>query len=159
MPPQPQPSIKDLVGKTVADAQRLAKAQAALLQTEISATGNKLGIGGAMGAATAIIAMFATLFLLLTLAFVLVAVGLPVWAGMLIVAVLLLIAGTITALIAKKNFEEAKGPEIAIAEFEKTKAALSGKPAPVPADVPEMSTAMQDAVETFTSDAAKPLGQ
>ncbi|MCX6433105.1 MAG: hypothetical protein NTX29_10060, partial [Actinobacteria bacterium] len=30
MPPQPEPSIKDLVSKTVADAQRLAKAQAAL---------------------------------------------------------------------------------------------------------------------------------
>ncbi len=131
MPPQPQhqPSIKDLVTKTVADAQRLAKAQAALLQTEISATGGKVGKGAGLGIATAGIAIFAILFLLLTLAFVLVALGLPIWAGMLIVGILLIIAGTITGLLAKKSIEEAKPPNLAIAEFEKTKAALSGKPA------------------------------
>jgi hypothetical protein len=136
MPPQPEPSIKDLVTKTVADAQRLAKAQTALLKTEVSATGNKIGIGGALGVATAFIAGFATLFLLLTLAFVIVALGLPIWAGLLIVAVLLIITGTITGLIAKKNFEEAKAPVIAMAEFEKTKAALSGTPVDI--DVPEI---------------------
>jgi hypothetical protein len=131
MPPQPQPSIKALVAKTVADAQRLAKAQAALLQTEMSATGNRIGKGGALGIATGIMAFFATMFLLLTLAFVLVALGLPIWAGLLIVAVLLIIVGAITGLLAKKEFEEAKPPNLAIAEFEKTKAALSGKPEPV----------------------------
>jgi hypothetical protein len=157
MPPQPQPSLKELVTKTVADAQRLAKAQMALLQSEVSATGGKVGAGGALGAATALIAFFATLFLLLTLAFVLVALGLPVWAGMLIVAVLLIIIGTITGLLAKKNFDEAKPPAIAIAEFEKTKAALTGKP--LPGEEP-LSEAMQDAVDTFSrDDAAKPLGQ
>ena len=156
MPPQPQPSIKDLVTKTVSDAQRLAKAQAALLQTEMAATGNKLGKGGAFGVITGIMAFFATMFLLLTLAFVLVALGLPVWAGMLIVAVLLIIIGAITGFLAKKNFEEAKPPEIAKAEFEKTKAALSGKT--TPAD--DMSPAMRDAVETFTrTDAPAPLGE
>jgi len=128
MPPLPQPSIKDLVNKTVADAQRLAKAQAALFKTEMSESGTKVGIGGALGIATLLIAVFAVLFLLLTLAFVLVALGLPIWAGMLIVAVLLLIIATVTALLAKKNFEEAKPPAIAMAELEKTKAALSGQP-------------------------------
>ena len=128
MPPQPQPSIKALVTKTVADAQRLAKAQAALLQTEMSATGNRIGKGGALGIATGIMAFFATMFLLLTLAFVLVAIGLPIWAGMLIVAALLIIIGAITGFLAKREFEEAKPPAIAMAEFEKTKAALSGKP-------------------------------
>ena len=132
MPPQPQPSIKALVAKTVADAQRLAKAQAALLQTEVSATGNRIGKGGALGIVTGVMAFFATLFLLLTLAFVLVAVGLPIWAGMLIVAVLLIIVGAVTGLLAKKEFEEAKPPTLAIAELEKTKAALSGKPEAVP---------------------------
>lgn len=146
MPPQPQPSIKDLVAKTVADAQRLAKAQAALLKTEIEATGGKIGAGSALGIATALVAFFATLFLLLTLAFVIVALGLPVWAGMLIVAVLLIIVGTITGLLAKKNFEQIQGPTVAMAELEKTKAALSGKPAEAP-----MSPAMKDAVETFTN--------
>lgn len=148
MPPQPQPSIKDLVAKTVADAQRLAKAQAALLQTELSATGGKIGAGSALGIATALVAFFATMFLLLTLAFVIVALGLPVWAGMLIVAVLLLIVGTITGLLAKKNFEQVQGPTVAIAELEKTKAALSGKPAEPTAAMPP---ALQDAVETFSN--------
>lgn len=131
MPPLPQhqPSIKDLVTKTVADAQRLAKAQAALFQSEIAATGGKVGKGAGLGIATAGIAIFAILFLLLTLAFALVALGLPIWAGMLIVGVLLIIAGTITGLLAKKSLEEAKPPNLAIAEFEKTKAALSGTPA------------------------------
>jgi hypothetical protein len=131
MPPQPQsqPSIKDLVTKTVADAQRLAKAQAALLQTEMSATGGKVGKGAGLGIATAGIAVFAVLFLLLTLAFVLVALGLPIWAGMLIVGIILIIAGTITGMLAKKFIDEATPPTLAMAEFEKTKAALSGKPA------------------------------
>jgi len=131
MPPQPKhdPSIKDLVTKTAADAQRLAKAQMALLQKEMAETGGKVGAGSAFGIATALVAFFATLFLLLTIAFVLVALGLPVWAGMLIVFALLVIVGAITGLIAKKNFEEAKPPVVAMAEFEKTKAALSGKPA------------------------------
>jgi Putative Actinobacterial Holin-X, holin superfamily III len=128
MPPQPQPTIKELVAKTVADAQRLAKAQTALLQKEMADTGGKIGAGSALGIGTAVIALFATLFLLLTLAFVLVALGLPIWAGMLIVAALLIIAGAVTGLLAKKNFESAKPPQLAIAEFEKTKAALTGKP-------------------------------
>lgn len=147
MPPQPkdQPSIKELVTKTVADAQRLAKAQAALLQNEMSATGGKVGKGAGLGIATAGIATFAILFLLLTLAFALVALGLPIWAGMLIVGVILIIAGTITGLLAKKFLEDAKPPNIAIAEFEKTKAALSGKPAdPVSAPIAAVADALPE---------------
>lgn len=128
MPPQPSPSIKDLVSKTVADAQRLAKAQVALLQTEMSASGAKVGKGGALGIVAATMALFGFLFILLTLAFVLVALGLPVWAGMLIVAALLIIVAAIAGLVAKKEFESVKGPEVAMAELEKTKAALSGQP-------------------------------
>lgn len=133
MPPQAQPSIKDLVSKTVADAQRLAKAQAALLQAEMAETGGKIGIGSALGIATLGLVTFASLFLLLTLAFVIVALGLPVWAGMLIVAALLLIVAAITGLLARKNFTQIKAPEISKAEFEKTKAALSGSPTGHPA--------------------------
>ena len=147
MPPTPQsqPSIKQLVTKTVADAQRLAKAQAALLQNELSSTGGKVGKGAGLGIATAGIAIFAILFLLLTLAFVLVALGLPIWAGMLIVGVLLIIAGTITGLLAKKFLEEAKPPNLAMAEFEKTKAALSGKPSePAPSPIAAVSDALPD---------------
>ena len=153
MPPQPQPSIKDLVRKTAADAQRLAKAQVALLQAEVSATGGKVGKGAGLGIATAFIAFFIVMFLLLTLAFVLVALGLPIWAGLLIVTVLLIIAATITGLLAKKSFEDAKAPVVAMEEFEKTKAALAGS-SPNPLD--EMSPQMRDAVETFTNEAPTP---
>lgn len=126
MPPQPQPSLKALVSKTVADAQRLAKAQVALLQTEVAETGARIGKGGALGIVTVIMAFFATLFLLLTLAFVLVALGLPVWASMLIVAVLLIVVGVVTGLLAKREFESIKAPRVAVAELERTRTALSG---------------------------------
>jgi len=127
VPPQPDPSIKSLVEKTIADAKRLATAQAALTKTELSSSGQNVGIGAGLGIATAIIAGFATLFLLVTLALGLVQMGLMPWLAFLIVAVLLLIVGTVTALIARKKLEEAKPPNLAIAEFEKTKAALTGK--------------------------------
>lgn len=130
MPPQPQPSIAQLVTKTVSDAQRLARAQVALLQAEMSATGGKIGMGAAMGLVTAVVATFATLFLLLTLAFALVAVGLPVWAGMLIVAGLLIVIAAITGFLARKNFSEIDAPSLSKSELERTKAALSGAPAP-----------------------------
>lgn len=126
MPPQPQPSIAQLVSKTVSDAQRLARAQVALLQAEMSATGGKIGMGAAMGLVTAVVATFATLFLLLTLAFVIVALGLPIWAGMLIVAGLLILIGAITGLLARKNFSEITAPSLSKSELERTKTALSG---------------------------------
>lgn len=130
MPPQPQPSIKALVGRTVADAQRLAKAQVALLQAEMAETGGKIGMGSVLGLVTAGLAFFAALFLLLTLAFVIVALGLPIWAGMLIVAALIIAGAATTGLLARKNFSEIKAPTLSKAEFERTKAALSGEQAP-----------------------------
>lgn len=126
MPPQAPPSIKQLVTKTATDAQRLAKAQIALLQAEMAETGGRIGKGSALGIATAGIAFFATGFLLLTLAFVLVALGLPIWAGMLIVTVLLLASAAVTALLARKSFEGIKAPELSKVELERTKAALAG---------------------------------
>jgi Flp pilus assembly protein TadB len=130
MPPERQPSLKELVQKAVADAQRLAKAQVDLAKTEMSSSGQNAGMGAGLGVATGIIAGFATLFLLVTLALGIMQLGLQPWLSFLIVAVLLLIAGTITGLLAKKKLEEAKPPNLAMAEFEKTKAMLSGKPLP-----------------------------
>ncbi len=141
MPPQPQPSIKDLVQKAVADAKRLANAQVALTKAELGATGQKVGIGAGLGIATLGIAIFAILFLLVTLALVIIQLGLQPWAGFLIVAVLLLIAGTITGLLARKSFNEAQPPSLAMAELEKTKAALSGTPLPT---VPNPATPLPD---------------
>ena len=141
MPPAPQPSIKDLVAKTTSDAKRLAKAQAALFQAEISSTGGKIGKGAGLGIATAFIATFAILFLLLTIAFVLVALGLPIWAGMLIVFVLLVIGGAVTGMLAKKEFESIKGPDVALEELDKTKSMLSGAPAAEDIPLPDAPSA------------------
>lgn len=150
MPPTRQPSIKELVQKAVADAKRLTTAQVALTKSEMSTTGMQVGKGAGLGVATMGIAVFAVLFLLVTLALVFVALGLPAWAGFLIVAVLLLIAGTITGLLARKEFEDVQPLTLATEEFEKTKAALSGKPVvdtsaatgttPLPGTAPNVDT-------------------
>jgi len=148
MPPQPQPSIKDLVSKTASDAQRLARAQMALLQAEMADSGGKIGIGSAFGIITLGLAFFASLFLFLTLAFVIVALGLPIWAGMLIVTGLLLAIAAVTALLARRNFSQVKAPQLSKSEFEKTKAALSGNPT---------SSGVQDGA-AITSQPNSPLG-
>ena len=128
MPPQRQPSLKELVQKAVADAKRLANAQVALTKQEMNATGMQVGKGAGLGIATAMIAFFAVLFLLVTLALGIWQMGLQPWLAFLIVAVLLIIAAAITGLLARKEFEEMKPLSLAQAEFEKTKAALSGQP-------------------------------
>ena len=135
MPPQPQPSIRELLNKAVADSKRLATAQIALAKTEMSTTGQRVGVGAGLGIATLGLTIFAVLFLLVTLALVLYQLGLPLWAGFLIVAGLLILAAVITALLARKNFNSVQGPTLAIAEFEKTKAALSGSAADVVTEI------------------------
>ena len=152
MPPQPDPSLKALVEKTIADAKRLANAQAALAKTELGSSGQNAGMGAGLGVATAIIAGFATLFLLVTLALGLVQMGLMPWLAFLIVAVLLIIVGTVTGLLARKKIEEAKPPNLAIAEFEKTKAMLTGKP--LPGSVEDAASKAVGTVEDATSKAA-----
>lgn len=128
MPPQPQPRISDLLSKAVGDAQRLATAQVALVKTEMSASGQKIGMGsGLVIAAVSLIAM-AGLFLLVTLALGLAQLGLQPWAAFLIVALLLIIGAVVAGLLARRSFSEVSPPSIAMAEFEKTKAALTGAP-------------------------------
>jgi hypothetical protein len=126
MPPQAQPRLKDLVAKTVADAQRLAKAQVDLTKAELSQSGNKIGIGGGLGVAAIMAAWFALLFLLVTLALGIWQMGLQPWAAFGIVALLLIAVAVISGLLARRNFEQITPPNLAMAEFEKTKAALSG---------------------------------
>lgn len=126
MPPQAPPSIKELLTKAVADSKRLATAQIALTKAEVSASGQRIGVGAGLGIATLGIMFFAVMFLLVTLALVLVQWGLQPWAGFLIVVGLLIICAVITALLARKSFNDITPPTLAIAEFEKTKVALSG---------------------------------
>lgn len=126
MPPQAQPSLKDLMAKAVADARRLANAQIALAKTELAESGQRIGKGGALGIATLAAMIFAVLFLLVTLALVIIALGLPPWAGFLIVAGLLILVAVITGLAARHEFGALQGPNRSAIEFEKTKAALTG---------------------------------
>lgn len=126
MPPQAQPRLKDLVAKTLADAQRLAKAQVDLTKAELSKSGNKVGIGGGLGVAALMAAWFAVLFLLVTLALGIWQMGLQPWAAFGIVALLLIATAALAGFLARRNFEQISPPTLAMAEFEKTKAALSG---------------------------------
>ena len=130
MPPQAPPSIKELLTRAVADSKRLANAQLALTKVEISASGERLGTGAALGIATLGILFFFVMFLLLTIALVIVQLGLQPWAGFLIVTGALLICAVVTALVARKSFTAVKPPMLAIEEFEKTKAALNEALAP-----------------------------
>lgn len=122
----PAPKISVLLGKAVSDAQRLATAQVALAKTELSASGQRIGMGSVMGIVGAFLAIQATFFLLFTIVYVLVQLGLPTWASFLIVTVLLLIGSAIAILVARKNFEQVKAPTIAMAELDKTREALLG---------------------------------
>lgn len=140
MPPQPAPKITDLVGKAVADAQRLATAQIALAKTELSASGERIGKGSVLGIIAVALIAQASFFLLFTLVYVLVQLGLPPWAAFLIVSVLLLVGAGIALLLARKNFQQIKAPTVAMAEFEKTREALLGPATPGTSAAGEAST-------------------
>jgi hypothetical protein len=128
MPPEPQPRISDLLSRAVTDAKRLATAQVALTKTELNQTTGTLAAGSAFGVAALGMVSLGTVFLLFTLVYVLVQLGLPVWASFLIITVLLFVGAAVFLFGAKRKFSSIKGPTLAMAEFEKTKQAFSGRP-------------------------------
>jgi len=120
-----QPSIGAMISTTVAQAKRLAGAQAALVKAELQQTGQdvaKVSIFGliAIGAVST-----AGLFLLVASALGLVAAGLAPWLSFLIVAGGLLLVAVITGLIAANNAKKIRGPKIAAEELEKTQQAIA----------------------------------
>ncbi|MEZ5118029.1 MAG: phage holin family protein [Candidatus Nanopelagicales bacterium] len=121
-----QPSILALVSAAKEDATRLAKAQLELAQVEMKQSGQAAGFTAGMFIGAAVMAFLGFIFMWVTLAYVLVAVGLPVWAGFLIVTVVMLLIAGVLGLIGARKARSIKGPVLAKAEFEKTKAALSG---------------------------------
>lgn len=145
MPPHAQPGLKELVAKTVADAQRLAKAQMDLAKAEISQSGSKIGAGSGLGIGALMAAWFAVLFLLVTLALGIWQLGLQPWAAFGIVALLLIATAALCAFLARRNFEQISGPNLAMAELEKTKAALSGTVGDVTDVVAEVSASLPPA--------------
>ena len=126
MPPTPEPKVSELIGKAIADAQRLALAQVALAKKELSTSGESAGKGGVFGVVALLLVAQASFFLLFALVYVLVQLGLPPWASFLIVALLLLAGAAIAGLLARKYFERVKAPAVAVSEFEKTREAILG---------------------------------
>lgn len=132
MPPTPEPKVSELIGKAIADAQRLALAQIALAKKELSTSGESAGKGGVFGIVALLLVAQASFFLLFALVYVLVQLGLPPWASFLIVALLLLAGAAIAGLMARKYFEKVKAPEVAVSELEKTREAILGPATPNP---------------------------
>lgn len=113
-----------LVTRVIANGQRLAKAQVGLFQAEAKATGEQIATVSAMAVVALGAALLFVVFLLITIAYGIVALGLPVWAGFGIVTLLLLITALVFALLAKKQAEGIKGPQVAVAELHKTQETL-----------------------------------
>ena len=126
MPPTPEPKVSELIGKAIADAQRLALAQLALAKKELTSSGESAGKGGIFGVVALLLVAQASFFMLFALVYVLVQLGLPPWASFLIVALLLLAGAAVAGLLARKYFERIKGPEVSVAELEKTREAILG---------------------------------
>jgi len=118
--PDTQPSIGELVSKTVTDAKRLATAQLALAKAEIQASKKAITAATALGLTALILAPLAIVFLLFTLAYGLQQMGLQTWAAFGIVSLLILIVIAITAALAVSQAKKVKGPELAIRELNKT---------------------------------------
>ena len=109
MPDSPQPSIGDLVSKTLSDAKRLAKANLALAQAEMQASRNAMTSATVLGLAALICAPLVVLFLLFTLVYVLVQLGLQTWAAFGIVTLLLLAVTILTGWLASRQAQKIKG--------------------------------------------------
>lgn len=120
-------SIRQLVKSVSADASRLLKSQGELAQTELKSSQKEAGTTGGMFAGAAVFGGLGLVFLLVTIAYVLVQLGLPTWAGFGIVTLFLLIVAAIMALIGRSHAKRIKGPELAKAEWNRTKQVLSGK--------------------------------
>jgi Flp pilus assembly protein TadB len=136
-----EPSIRALVASAAQDAKALAQAQFQLAQAELKQSGQKAGMTAGFFIGAGVLAFLGFIFVLVTLAWVLVALGLPTWAGFGIVALLLLIIAGVLGLLGKRTADKIKGPERAMAEMEKTKAALAGatESAPAPAPAPAVA--------------------
>jgi hypothetical protein len=121
-----QTSLKTLLATTVADLQRLIKAQVDLAKAELAGSAQAAAKTGGILTVALVLAGLGGIFALVTIAYVLVALGLPVWAGFGIVTGVLFLIAVILGLVARSSAKKIKGPERTIAEIAKTKAALSG---------------------------------
>ena len=124
MPDSPQPSIMELVSKTVGDAKRLARANLALAQAEMQASKNAMTSAAVLALVALICLPFVLMFLLFTITYVLVQLGLQTWAAFGIVTLVLVLVVLLTAFLARRQARKIKGPTLAIRELAKTSEAF-----------------------------------
>ena len=116
-----EPSIADLVRKTVSDAQNLVRAQIALTQAELTATSEAVARAGIFAVLTLVCVSLFGIFLLVTIAYVFVSLGVPTWAGFGIVSLLLLITAVVSGLLARNQAQQIRAPKLALSELAKTR--------------------------------------
>ena len=121
-----QRTIGQLVADATHDVQGLVKSEIALAKAEVQQGAKVLGKGAGLLAGAGFVALLGLIFLFHTLAQVL-AIWLPAWAGYAITTGLLFLVAAVLGLIGKNALSKARPkPERAIAEAEKTIAALKG---------------------------------
>jgi hypothetical protein len=120
-----EPSIADLVRKTISDAQKLVRAQIALTQAELTATSEAVARAGIFAVLALVCVSLFGIFLLVTIAYAFVAMGLPVWAGFGIVSLVLLITAVVCGLVARNQAQQIQAPRLALGELTKTRSAIA----------------------------------
>lgn len=121
-------SLGTIVSGITQDFSTLVRGEIELVKTEMRETAQTVARGGGLLAGAGVLAFLGFVFLLVTLAYV-IAIWLPVWAGFGIVTLLLIIVAAILGVVGKKRLDEVQGIPRSQASIEKTKAALSRKPA------------------------------
>jgi hypothetical protein len=117
-------SIGELLAKAGADISALVQANIDLAKAELRESAQRAGAGAGLIAAAIGLISIAGLLLSFAVVYGIVAAGLPVWAGFLIVGGVYLLIAVILGLVARKQLQQAKGPEAAIAAAQETKSAL-----------------------------------
>lgn len=119
-----QPSIGELISKTISDAKRLATAQLALAQAEMKASKKAMTSATIFALVALVLAPLVVVFLLFTLTYVLVQLGLQTWAAFGIITLLMILAAGFAGAMAKSQASKIKGPTLAIREMHKTSEAF-----------------------------------
>jgi uncharacterized membrane protein YqjE len=119
-----QPSIVELISKTVSDAKRLASAQLALAQAEMKASKKAMTSATIFALVALVLAPLVVVFLLFTLTYVLVQLGLQTWAAFGIITLLMILVAGFAGAMAKSQASKIKGPTLAIREMNKTSEAF-----------------------------------
>ena len=111
VPPDPEPSVGELVRRASENVSTLVRAEIELAKAELSTTVKRAGVGGGMIAAAVAIVLFSVPFLFVVFAEGLVALGLPRWLSYLIVWVLFLLVAGVLALIGRSQLRKIRPPE------------------------------------------------